>query len=73
VHGLWFHDNWFWSLWKALEEEGCMGFGSMMFGLGLFGKLLRRKRGAWALVPWCLDLQCKSLLNIEWFLHWKLN
>jgi len=52
VHELWFHDVRSWSLWKALEEEeGCMGFGSMMFGLGLFGKLLRRKRGAWALVP----------------------
>jgi hypothetical protein len=22
-----------WSLWKVLEEEGHMGFGSMMFGL----------------------------------------
>jgi hypothetical protein len=34
-----------------------MGFGSMMFGLDLFGKLLRRRRrGAWALVPWCLVL-----------------
>jgi hypothetical protein len=27
--------------------------------LGDFGKL-STKRGAWALVPWCLDLQCKS-------------
>jgi len=22
-----------WCLWKALDEEGCMGFGSMTFGL----------------------------------------
>ncbi len=30
----WFHDVWSWSLWKALEEEeGCMDFGSMTFGL----------------------------------------
>ncbi len=29
----WFHDVWSWSLWKALENEVCMGFGSMMFGL----------------------------------------
>jgi len=21
----WFHDIWSWSLWKALDEEGCMG------------------------------------------------
>ncbi len=27
----WFHGVWSWSLRKALEEEeGCMGFGSMM-------------------------------------------
>jgi hypothetical protein len=25
------------------------------------------------LVSWRLDLQGKSFLNIEWFLHWKLN
>jgi hypothetical protein len=31
-----------WCLWKALDEEGCMG-----------------------LVPWCLDLQCKS----SWILN----
>jgi hypothetical protein len=26
-----------WSLWKALDEEGCMGFGSMAFGPVLAG------------------------------------
>jgi hypothetical protein len=25
----------FWCLWKALDEEGCMGFGSMTFGLAM--------------------------------------
>jgi hypothetical protein len=35
-----------------------MGFGSMMFGLGLFGKLLRRRRGAWA---WFHDVWSWSL------------
>jgi hypothetical protein len=24
-----------WSLWKALEEEVCMGFGSMTFGFAV--------------------------------------
>jgi hypothetical protein len=24
-----------WCLWKALDEEGCMGFGSMAFGLAM--------------------------------------
>jgi hypothetical protein len=35
-----------------------MGFGSMAFGLvlGVFGKLSNKERGAWALVPWRLDL-----------------
>ncbi len=39
----------FWCLWKALNEEGCMG-----------------------LVPWHLDLWCKSLWILNIF-HWKLN
>jgi hypothetical protein len=39
-----------WCLWKALDEEGCMGLGSMTFALAV-----------------------QKLLNIEWFLHWKLN
>jgi hypothetical protein len=40
-----------WCLWKALNEEGCMG-----------------------LVPWCLDLRCKSswILN-DFFTKIKLN
>jgi hypothetical protein len=37
-------------LWKALNEEGCMG-----------------------LVPWHLDLQCKSSWILNDFLHYKLN
>jgi len=40
-----------WSLWKALDEEGCMG-----------------------LVPWCLDLRCKSFWILNFFsLKVKLN
>jgi hypothetical protein len=41
----------FWSLWKALEEEGCMG-----------------------LVPWRLDLWCRSswILN-DFFTKIKLK
>ncbi len=32
-----------------------------------------KEEGCIALVSWRLDLQGKSFLNIEWFLHWKLN
>jgi hypothetical protein len=39
-----------WCLWKALNKDGCMGFGSMVFGFVV-----------------------QKFLNIEWFLHWKLN
>ncbi len=39
-----------WCLWKALDEEGVHGLGSMTFGLAV-----------------------QKFLNIEWFLHWKLN
>jgi hypothetical protein len=46
-----------WCLWKALDEEGCMG-----------------------LVPWCLDLPCKSLeywmassLKIKLYSSWKFR
>ncbi len=43
--------------------------------LGLFGKFLRR-RGTWALVPWCLDLRCQSSwmfssLKIKLNCSWK--
>ncbi len=39
-----------WSLWKALNEQGCIG-----------------------LVPWCLDVWCKSSWILNDFFHWKLN
>jgi len=40
--------------------------------LGLFGKLVEEE-GCMSLVSCRLDLRCKKYLNIEWFLHWKLN
>jgi hypothetical protein len=40
----------YWCLWKALDEEWCMG-----------------------LVPWRLDLQCKSSWISFNIIHWKLN
>jgi hypothetical protein len=42
--------------------------------LGLFGKLSTR-RGAWAWFHdiWTCGLAVQKFLNIEWFLHWKLN
>jgi hypothetical protein len=39
-----------WSLWKALEEEGCMG-----------------------LVPWGLDLRCKSSWMLNVFFNWNFQ
>jgi hypothetical protein len=49
-------------------EQGCFKSGVLC----VIGKLLLRT-GCMGLVPWRLDFAVQKFLNIEWFLHWKLN
>jgi hypothetical protein len=50
-----------WCLWKALNKKGCMGFGSMVFGL-VVQKLLNIE---W-LLYWELNYKCSYKFQRNW-------